>query len=72
VDCDPQVQLERVMLRDHVSAAAAQAVLAAQASREARLHRADDVIVNSADVPALARQVEHLHRKYRQLATAAG
>ena len=67
VDCDPQAQLERLILRDRTSAAQAQAMLAAQASRQARLERADDVIVNSADVQALARQVQVLHARYRDL-----
>ena len=68
VDCDPAVQLQRLLLRDKVSVREAEAILAAQASRQARLDRADDVIVNSADVPALLRQVEALHRRYRELA----
>jgi dephospho-CoA kinase len=68
VDCEPQTQLERLVLRDRIPVAQAQAILAAQASRDARLQRADDVVVNSADLPALGRQVEALHGRYTQLA----
>lgn len=69
VDTDRQMQLDRLMLRDRATATEAEAILAAQATREERLARADDVIVNSADMPALARQVARLHATYRQLAT---
>jgi len=69
VDAEPATQLARLMLRDGASDAGARAILAAQATREARLARADDVITNTADLPALAHQVETLHQRYRQLAT---
>jgi dephospho-CoA kinase len=69
VDSDRQTQLDRLMLRDRATATEAEAILAAQATREARLAAADDVIVNGADVPALARQVARLHARYRELAT---
>lgn len=71
VDTDRQTQLDRLMLRDRATETEAEAILAAQATRDARLARADDVIVNSADVPALARQVARLHAKYRELAREA-
>lgn len=70
VDCDPAVQLRRLMVRDASSEEQARAILRAQASREARLAAAHDVIVNDADVAALARQVERLHARYRELAAA--
>jgi dephospho-CoA kinase len=64
VDCDPELQLARVMARDGISRAAAQAMLAAQTSREARLSVADDVIRNDGDLARLRDQVEKLHREY--------
>lgn len=64
VDCDPEIQLARVMARDGISREAAQRMLDAQASREARLSVADDVIRNDADVAYLRDQVEKLHRVY--------
>jgi dephospho-CoA kinase len=47
------------------------AIMASQASREQRLAAADDVIVNDADIAALAPQVESLHAKYAAAAKAA-
>jgi dephospho-CoA kinase len=70
VDCDPEIQLARVMARDGISREAAQRMLDAQASREARLSVADDVIRNDADVAYLRDQVEKLHRVY--VAAASG
>jgi dephospho-CoA kinase len=72
VDCEPRVQLERLVLRDRSSVAQAEAMLAAQATREARLAAADDVISNHSDVRDLARQVEVLHRRYGELAAQRG
>lgn len=44
--------------------AGAQAIMAAQSSRDARLAIADDVIDNDGDLGGLAQQVEALHGKY--------
>jgi dephospho-CoA kinase len=68
VDCPEALQLERLRARDGASDAQARALLAAQASRAARLAAADDVIENAGDVAALAPQVQALHRKYLALA----
>ena len=68
VDCSEALQLRRVQVRDGVTLAQARAVLAAQASRAARLAVADDVIVNDGDLDAVRRQVETLHTRYGTLA----
>ncbi|MBU6378114.1 MAG: dephospho-CoA kinase [Gammaproteobacteria bacterium] len=70
VDCPEDLQIARVMARDHVNEASARAVLAAQASRRARLAIADDVIVNDGDLPALEQAVAALHQRYLRLAAA--
>jgi len=67
VDCDPEDQLQRVRVRDGVTLEQARAALAAQASREARLAAADDVITNTGEIQALRAQVEALHLRYRAL-----
>lgn len=64
VDCEPELQLARLQARDGTTRAEAQRMLAAQASREARLAVADDVIRNDGEVAALRDQVEMLHRRY--------
>jgi dephospho-CoA kinase len=71
VDCEPATQIARLVLRDGVPEAQARAILDAQATRDARLARADDVIANTADLPALSRQVETLHHRYLGLAAAS-
>ena len=68
VDCDPRLQLQRLMLRDALSEPEAQRILAAQATRAARLAIADDVILNVGDVAAVASQVEALHHNYLRMA----
>ena len=64
VDCEPEVQLARLTTRDGITREGAMAMLAAQASREARLAVADDVIHNNSDIAHLRDQVENLHRQY--------
>jgi len=64
VDCDPELQLARLTARDGTTREEARRVLAAQATREARLAVADDVIHNDGDLAALRDQVEKLHRQY--------
>ena len=63
---------QRLQARDGCDAQQARAMLAAQASREARLAVADDVIVNDGRAAALAPQVAALHQKYLALAAATG
>jgi dephospho-CoA kinase len=72
VDSPEALQLARLRARDGSSAAQARAILAAQASRAARLAIADDVIVNDAAAQALRAQVASLHDRYLQLAAARG
>jgi len=72
VDCLQSLQLARLLARDGCDAQQAQAMLASQASREARLAVADDVIVNDGEPADLAPKVAALHQKYLTLAAATG
>jgi dephospho-CoA kinase len=71
VDADEESQVGRVMARDRIPEPQARAILAAQASRAARLAAADDVISNSGTVADLRQQVTKLHAKYLGLARSA-
>jgi dephospho-CoA kinase len=64
VDCDPELQLARLMARDASTREEALRMLAAQASRSDRLAVASDVIHNDGDLAQLRDQVEKLHRQY--------
>ncbi len=70
VDCEPALQLLRVMNRDHISARQAERIIAAQTSRDRRLAAADDLIENHSTADHLAEQVKSLHNSYLFLATA--
>jgi dephospho-CoA kinase len=72
VDCPPEVQLARLLARDHETPAGARAILAAQADRAARLAVADDVLENTGSLADLDRAVGDLHERYLGLAAAAG
>lgn len=70
VDCSVETQIARVMRRNAFSREQVLAIIARQATREARLAAADDVIVNDhTPLEQLTRQVQHLHERYLALAT---
>ena len=70
VDVPEATQIERLVRRDGVSRDQAEAALRAQASRDARLAFADDVIENTSDVTALETRVAKLHGDYLRRAGA--
>ncbi|HEY6941817.1 dephospho-CoA kinase [Dokdonella sp.] len=71
VDVPREVQLARLLARDGVSPATAEAMLAAQATRERRLAIADDAITNDGSLADLDTAVGVLHERYRAMASAA-
>ncbi|MCQ9377445.1 dephospho-CoA kinase [Methyloversatilis sp. XJ19-49] len=68
VDCPVELQRERVRARSALPADEIDRIIAAQASREARLAVADDVIDNAGERAALVPQVDVLHARYMTLA----
>jgi dephospho-CoA kinase len=68
IDSPEAAQLERLMRRDGIPRAEAQAMLGSQLDRATRLKAAHDVIDNSGTPEATRRQVEILHRRYLDLA----
>lgn len=71
VDCSVETQIARVMSRNGFSRDQVLAIIARQATREARLAAADDVIDNDhAPLDALQAQVDAQHRVYLSLAGA--
>lgn len=68
VDCPPEVQRERLLARDGVTADTAAAMMRAQTDRDTRLAAADDVIDNSGSLADTRRRVRRLHQRYLSLA----
>lgn len=68
VDCEAELQIRRLQARDGSTLDQARAILAAQATRAARLAIADDVIRNDGDLHTLRDQVAKLHAQYLELA----
>lgn len=71
VDVSVEVQLERLLRRDGIDEALARRMIATQATREARLAIADDVLPNDGTLDDLSARVVGLHTRYRALAGAA-
>ncbi|MDR3086963.1 MAG: dephospho-CoA kinase [Azoarcus sp.] len=69
VDCSPELQIARATGRGGHSRPEIEAIIAAQASREARRAVADDIIDNSGQIGALYAQVDALHARYLALAS---
>ncbi|MEQ4530020.1 MAG: dephospho-CoA kinase [Mixta sp.] len=70
VDVDPAVQIERTMARDRISREQAEKIIAAQATRAARLAVADDIIENSGHPSEVLPLVAELNQRYLALAKA--
>lgn len=70
VDAPEALQLARAMSRDNNSAEQVKAIMATQATREQRLAKADDVILNDKDIHSLTQAVDQLHQSYLDLAHA--
>lgn len=68
VDCDEEVQIERLLARDAETRHQARKILSAQASRESRLAIADDIISNDRGLAETKGQVMLLDQEYRKLA----
>ncbi len=68
VDVPEEVQVERLVTRDGVTHEQAQAALAAQASRAARLEMADETLVNTGHIEDLRAKVVELDALYRRFA----
>jgi dephospho-CoA kinase len=68
VDVPAAVQHARLVQRDGITADLADRMIAAQASRDARLALADDVVTNDGHPDHLQSHVERLDRQYRTLA----
>ena len=71
IDVAPETQIQRTMMRDHVSREHAEHILAAQATRAQRLAVADDVIDNNGAPDAIASDVARLHAQYLTFAAQA-
>ena len=64
VDCPRETQLQRLLSRDGETLEQAERILSAQASREARLAAADDIIDNSGSLGMLAQSVQEIYNSY--------
>jgi dephospho-CoA kinase len=70
VDCPVEVQIARTMQRSHLERAQVEAIIATQASRNARLAAADDVVDNGGEQAGLAPAIDALHARYLEMAAS--
>jgi len=67
VDIEEEIQIKRVMKRDHLNRDIVEKIISSQASRQAKLNAADDVITNDKDLKHLENQIKKLHEQYKNL-----
>ena len=67
VDCSEETQISRVMQRDDLTREQVLAIMSTQATRQQRLDKADDVILNDGSIEQMAEKVKPLHEKYLAL-----
>jgi dephospho-CoA kinase len=72
IDVPEEVQLRRTASRDKVAEAQVRAIIAAQMSREEKRRRADDIVMNDADLASLHQQLDALHETYLKMAESHG
>jgi len=70
VDCPAELQVQRLVKRDHIDEALARKMMSQQLSNPERLARAHDIIDNRADDIDLGSQVAVLHQAYLQQSAA--
>ncbi|NNE37260.1 MAG: dephospho-CoA kinase [Gammaproteobacteria bacterium] len=64
VDCPEELQLERIIQRDGTTSELAKSIIANQVSREERLKKANEIIINNMTLDILKSQVQELHEEY--------
>ena len=65
VDCTPELQIERVMARNHLPRDAVEKIMASQASRKHRLSAADSVIFNvNRSLAQLDDELRQIHHRF--------
>ena len=64
VDCPRELQLERLVQRDQISTADAEAILATQVDRETRSAHADDILDGGQSLDEIRQHVGILHTDY--------
>ncbi len=64
VDCDKNIQLDRLTNRDKIDIDLAEKIIAQQLSNEERTNLADDIISNNGTQTELSARVQQLHHQY--------
>jgi len=70
VDCDEELQIQRVTQRNKLSADLIKSIIAQQATRQQRLAIANDVLLNQGTFETLIPEIDRLHKIYCQLSSS--
>ena len=67
IDAPKALQIERASQRDDVTRNQIETIIASQMTRECKIEKADDTILNDNDLGALQQEVERYHTHYLEL-----
>jgi len=67
IDAPKALQIERASQRDDVTSSQIETIIASQMTRECKIEKADDIILNDSDLGALQQEVERYHTHYLEL-----
>ena len=67
IDVPKALQIERASQRDDVTSSQIETIIASQMTRECKIEKADDTILNDNDLGALQQEVERYHKHYLEL-----
>jgi dephospho-CoA kinase len=70
IDCLPQQQRERVVLRDGSDVELIDSIMQSQVSRDQRLQQADEILENSSSILDFYNKIDGLHKKYTKFIDA--
>lgn len=70
IDCLPQQQRERVVLRDGSDVELVDSIMQSQVSREQRLQQADEILENSSSILDFYNKIDSLHKEYTKFIDA--
>lgn len=67
IDVEPEMQIQRVILRDKITREQAIKIIASQKNRIEKLEKANDIVENTGDKCLLFDRIERLHKLYMSL-----
>jgi dephospho-CoA kinase len=70
IDCDEKIQINRLISRDNITKKLAKKIIGSQSTREERLAKADDIILNDGNIEEIKNDVKKLNDFYIKISSS--